>query len=345
MSLFFHSVVKAQADSSVKVYSKFDFIPGEKVVFFDDFNENTGDLPAKWNTNTSGEIVTTDIAPGKWFQLSGNGFFIPETTGNFPENFTAEFDFIPTNKQDDVQAIGFGFYIVSGNSKDPMEGGAIPGKAGMKLNVDGYTSYYSSYADGEYKLNGNFDYQLEKNKVYRLSVWIQKQRIKMYINDKKIFDVPKGMPEGFAYNILRFEMGGEAAPLISNFRVAVGLPDLRNKLLTDGKLVSYGIYFDVNKATVKPESYATLKELAQVLKDNPTVKISIVGHTDSDGNDAENLDLSKRRSIAVKNELVRIFGIESSRIETDGKGEMQPVTTNNSASDKAKNRRVEFIKL
>ena len=64
-----------------------------------------------------------------------------------------------------------------------------------------------------------------------------------------------------------------------------------------------------------------LKKLQQVLKDNPTVKIKIVGHTDSDGDDKSNLDLSKRRAASVKNALVKDFGIDAARIETDGKGE------------------------
>jgi len=338
-------IIIAQADTSIKVYSKFDFIPGEKQLFFDDFNENAGDFPAAWNTNGSGEIVTTNIAPGKWFQLTGSGFYIPDTKGDFPDNFTAEFDFIPTNKAEDAQAIGFGFFIVSGNIKTPLEGGAIPGTSGMKLNIDAYTSYYSSYANGEYVLNGNLDYELVKNKLYHFAVWVQKQRMRVYLNEKKIFDVPRGMPEGVKYNILRFEMSGESAPMIANFRVAAGLPDLRNKLLTEGKLVSYGIYFDINRAEVKPTSYATLKEIAQVLKENTTIKIRITGFTDSDGDDAANLDLSKRRAAAVKSELVNIFGIDAARIETDGKGELQPVATNDSAGNKAKNRRVEFVKL
>ena len=120
---------------------------------------------------------------------------------------------------------------------------------------------------------------------------------------------------------------------------------MRSKLITEGKLVSYGIYFDVNKDIVKPESAGTLKMISDVLKENPTVRIKIVGHTDSDGDDASNLDLSKRRGAAVKNVMVTSYGIDAARIETDGKGEKEPVAPNDSAVNKAKNRRVEFIKL
>jgi OOP family OmpA-OmpF porin len=128
-------------------------------------------------------------------------------------------------------------------------------------------------------------------------------------------------------------------------RVAVGAPDTRNKLITEGRLVTYGIYFDVNKDVVKPESYATLKEIAAALTDNPGVRVKIIGHTDSDGADAANLDLSKRRAESVKNELAKTFGIDASRIETDGMGESKPVAPNDTPVNKAMNRRVEFIKL
>ena len=133
--------------------------------------------------------------------------------------------------------------------------------------------------------------------------------------------------------------------MVTNIRIAVGAPDTRNKLLTEGKLVTYGIYFDVNKDVVKPESYGTLKDIAAVLNENPAVKVKIVGFTDSDGNDAANLDLSKRRAAAVKAELAKSFNVDGSRIETDGMGEGQPVAPNDSPSNKALNRRVEFLKM
>jgi outer membrane protein OmpA-like peptidoglycan-associated protein len=85
--------------------------------------------------------------------------------------------------------------------------------------------------------------------------------------------------------------------------------------------------------------------MATILAENPELKIRIVGHTDADGADAANLDLSKRRAANVKNELVRSFGIDASRIQTDGRGEAEPVAPNNSPSNKALNRRVEFIRL
>jgi outer membrane protein OmpA-like peptidoglycan-associated protein len=114
---------------------------------------------------------------------------------------------------------------------------------------------------------------------------------------------------------IRFE---EGTAMVTNISLAVGAPDMRNKLITEGKLVSYGIYFDVNKDVVKPESYGTLKEITSILNENPNVKVKIVGYTDSDGANTANLDLSKRRGVSVKNELVKTFGIDVSRLESDG---------------------------
>ena len=88
-----------------------------------------------------------------------------------------------------------------------------------------------------------------------------------------------------------------------------------------------------------------MKSIADVLKENPDVRIKIVGHTDSDGENAINLDLSQRRAISVMNELVKVFGIDASRMETDGMGETKPIAPNDTPSNKALNRRVEFVKL
>ena len=85
--------------------------------------------------------------------------------------------------------------------------------------------------------------------------------------------------------------------------------------------------------------------MANVLKEYADLKVKIIGHTDADGADAANLDLSKRRATSVKASLAKEFGIEESRMETDGKGEGEPIDKNETPAGKANNRRVEFIKI
>ena len=338
--------VKPVADTkpTLALYSKFDFIPGSKIIFFDDFGqENIGDFPASWFSNGSGEVVSLNNFPGKWLNMTAPGCYYPETDLLTTENFTVEFDMILNVPEGENFSVGF--YVVSGNIKEPNEGGAIPGVAGVKTTINPTSIDLSGYADGAYTIDSkSTEFTINPNEKVHFSYWIQKQRMRIYVNEKKVADSPRILPLGFKYNILRFELG-DSKPLISNFRVAAGLPDTRNKLITEGKLVTYGIYFDVNKDLVKPESYGTLKEIAAALNENPGVRVKISGHTDSDGDDSKNLDLSKRRADSVKSELVKNFGLDTSRFETDGKGESQPVAPNDTPANKALNRRVEFIKL
>ena len=130
---------------------------------------------------------------------------------------------------------------------------------------------------------------------------------------------------------------------IKNITIAEGGQKLYDKFLQDGKIVTNGIRFDVNKAVIKPESMGVINSIYKILKDNPDLKFSIEGHTDSDGNDANNQTLSENRAQSVKNMLVKM-GISVSRLSFKGFGESKPIADNSSAEGKANNRRVEFVK-
>lgn len=328
------------------ITSKYDFIPGEKVIFFDDFSsEGIGDFPAQWLTNGSGEIVTSQKFPGRWFNLTKMGYYLPEAKEDFTENFTIEFDFVPMTVDNGENLYSFTFYLLTGSLTEPG-GGGEPGEAGFQVYSDGDNLGWKNFSlASEQRFNGNVTFPFKTNQKYHMAIWVQKQRVRIYANENKVLDVPRGIPGGSKPNIFRFDTRDEAIPLIANFRIAAGSSDMRNMLLKNGKIISYGILFDVNSDKLKPESYATLKVISDILKEDPSLKLQVVGHTDSDGDDASNLDLSKRRAASVKNELVSKFGADGARLETDGKGESEPVTDNNSSINKAKNRRVEFIDL
>lgn len=110
-----------------------------------------------------------------------------------------------------------------------------------------------------------------------------------------------------------------------------------------GKVALYGIYFDTDKATVKPESEPTLKEIAKFLKENPAMKIYVVGHTDSTGDFSHNEKLSEARAQSVVKELTGKYGIAASRLKGYGVGPLAPVASNSTNEGKAKNRRVELV--
>ena len=115
--------------------------------------------------------------------------------------------------------------------------------------------------------------------------------------------------------------------------------------MTEGSWSTTGILFDVNSDKIKSTSYGTLKEIATVLSENADVKVKIIGHTDADGDDTKNLELSKKRAASVKEALSKEFNIDDSRLQADGMGETKPVGDNKTLEGKAQNRRVEFVKL
>ncbi len=336
---------------SLQSYSKFDFIPGEKVIFYEDFSQDAiGDFPALWNTNASAEVVNTNLFPGNWMKYNIRESIWTDKLLTLPENYTIEFDVIPTSGKESQMA-QWGFRLYKCINEKSWDGGAVPGKAGFAFGVEYFgRPYYRAYnnsLDGEFwDQKGNTDeernYQ-KKDQKYHMSIWVQKTRVRVYQNETKLIDAPRAIPDpSLKFDRIRFE---EEAAYVSNIRIAVGAPDMRNKLMTEGKLVTYGIYFDVNKDVVKPESYGTLKEIAGILNEVPDVKVKILGHTDADGADALNLDLSKRRAASVKAELAKSFGVKGDHLETDGMGESQPVAPNDTPVNKALNRRVEFVKM
>jgi OmpA-OmpF porin, OOP family len=336
-----------QDQTSLQAFSKYDFVPGENIILFDDFSQDAvGDFPALWTANTAGEINTLNIGSGNWFNLnSGEGTYSLLKNIDFPTNFIIEFDIVPKKTGGRIAAE----LVLYGEIKPlELDPDGFPGASGVKIDMEKENWIAIGYKKGSPQVRADSKVNpVEAEKINHVIIWVQNRRLRIYLKSAKVLDMPTLLFEGTKLNRLNFKLyrGASCGSYISNLRITDAAPDMRSKLLTEGKLVSYGIYFDVNKDVVKSESYGTLKGIATVLTENPDVRIKIVGHTDADGADASNLDLSKRRGESVKQELVKTFGIDASRIESGGMGESQPVAPNDTPANKALNRRVEFIKL
>jgi outer membrane protein OmpA-like peptidoglycan-associated protein len=335
-----------QAQQNLQAYSNYDFVPGDKVLLYEDFSQDAvGDFPALWTTNKSGEINTLNVAPGNWLNLNateGNWWFLKPI--EFPKNFILEFDIVP-KKGAPRYAVGVAIYGENGfkEMSDPFTC-----KTGLIISVAKTGWESQGIKAGSPKITGNSQLKpVVEEKVNHVIIWVQNRRVRIYHQGEKVLDMPTNLYEDSKFTRLAFQLyrGASCSSYITNVKITTASPDTRNKLLTEGKLVTYGIYFDVNKDIVKPESYGTLKDIAKILNEVPDVKVKIVGHTDADGADAANLDLSKRRAASVKAELGKTFGVNADRLVTDGMGESQPVAPNDTPSNKAMNRRVEFIKM
>jgi len=336
---------------SIDVYRKFDYVPGDKPMFYDDFaNDFIGDFPAKWNTNAGGEIVTLGDSSQKWLGLkSGYSIIYIPNVPQLPEEYTIEFD---------IAAVGLD-RNTSSNSKlqillsDDPKFAAGSNYAYAEIP---FCQYAAIGVTVENRINGKreirstvkADLRDEVLNYPHVSVAVNKNRFRLWINEVKYLDVPQLVAGNSVLNTLKFHANGfrdgEEQIFISNLKVAEGGVDLRRKLIAEGKISTNGILFDSGSANIKPESMGIIRQIYQVLQQDANINLKIVGHTDSDGADDTNLKLSKSRAEAVKKALVNVYGVDQGRLTTDGKGELEPVAENTSPEGKAQNRRVEFIK-
>jgi len=350
--------------TTVQSFSKFDFVPGEKIIYSEDFVQDAvGELPLHWNSNGKGEVVSLDNHPGKWLKMFQNTTYLTGNKASFDKNFTVEFDLVLqfNYKSYTFPLVHFG--ILSTNDLSTTDNALLTDlnrfqSAQMILrpyNNNSSSAELRTFVDKKdfFKSSDQqlTDFENQYNKVSHVSMQVQKNRLRIWVNSQKVIDVPKALDTSYLFNQLYFKIGNSGylenaiGFYVSNLKVATGLPDTRHKLIEEGKFSTTGILFDVNAATIKPESNGVLKEIASVLTEHKNIKIKIIGHTDSDGTDAANLNLSKRRAEAVKAALIKDFSIDASMMEADGKGEGSPVGDNITKEGKAQNRRVEFIKL
>ena len=146
-----------------------------------------------------------------------------------------------------------------------------------------------------------------------------------------------------SFDIKAFLAIVEAKPMESGL-VTVNAASLASDITRTGHASVYGIYFDTGKADVKPESDATLKEIAKLLQQDPKLKLYVVGHTDNQGTLESNMDLSMRRANAVLQALSGKYGVAAARLKALGDGPSSPVASNDAEEGRAKNRRVELVK-
>jgi outer membrane protein OmpA-like peptidoglycan-associated protein len=136
---------------------------------------------------------------------------------------------------------------------------------------------------------------------------------------------------------------GDGLFYFTNLRIARGAVPLYDRMMASGRFITYGITFDVGKPDIKPESMGEMSRIATLMKENPDLKFSVEGHTDSTGSADTNLKLSAARSKAVVDKLVGM-GIVAGRLTSVGKGQSSPIADNATDEGRAKNRRVEFVK-
>lgn len=319
-------------------WAKYDFVPGTEIIFEDNQEgEQNGEFPSKWDLKTG--VIENAIFDGSnviYFRETGNAPngiipLIKENKADYlPEEFTIEFDaYFEANKFS--QSYSVFFYDAKNQKNNQMKR--------VKVGINEI-----EYGENQKMYPGAARSNIDKEAKWRhIAISFNKRALKVYMDDTRMINIPNitENPTGITISAYNHK---EGQYYINNIRIAKGAVPLYDKVLTDGKFVTTGIKFDVNKATIKAESMGTINYVVKMMQDNPSLKFSVEGHTDSDGEDASNLKLSEARAKAVMDKLVE-SGIAKDRLTSKGHGESKPMAGNDSPEGKAQNRRVEFVKF
>ena len=328
------SSVTSSGPVPLKVYQNYDFIPGEKIIFEDDFNDDqNGEFPAHWKLS-AGQAVLNKVEGKPAFLLTEGNYAVVtprmKTEKYIAADFTLEFDYIfRTDKDQNVgDGPGVEFYYQ---------------EEGYEKNLR--TSFGNSEVSiGDF--NKTMPEELSKdflNKWHHAAIILKSGQMKAYVDQYRVCVNPN--VDIKPYRIAFDGIGSDAVPIIiTHVKLAEGGGmNVIGQKFTEGRIVTHGITFDVNKSVIKAESMGTLNGIAKLLKDNPAVKFEIGGYTDTDGDEAVNKALSQARADAVLKQLVSM-GIDPSRLSAKGYGQAKPIADNSTPEGKAANRRVEFVK-
>jgi outer membrane protein OmpA-like peptidoglycan-associated protein len=310
--------------------NEYDFIAGERLIFFDDFSTtDVGDFPMKWTTKGGGGAPTEVVEQsGKhWLKLraeksdaQGSLQFIRlDVKEDLPQKFTIEFDCYTTGeyrlKMGQVSHHGSEIYI---------------GPEEIKLP------------------HTTIKRDAPPNRVQHVAISVSGSYAKVYVDGRRLGQDPEAFQRpinyvGFEFYSYYLYTKPRAFDMMTNFRIAEGGKDYGTELTTAGRIVTHGITFDVGSDVIRPESGPTLRKILKLLQENDALKFEIQGHTDSQGGDKVNIPLSEKRAQSVKAWLAA-QGIDAGRLTTKGFGATKPLKQNDTPEGRAENRRVEFVK-
>jgi outer membrane protein OmpA-like peptidoglycan-associated protein len=336
----------ADSGSASDVYGpRYDFIPGEKLLFFDDFSDtDPGDYPTKWKAGDErGQLEVVEIKGKRWFKA-----IKPETSGDMrnsntyprvdlakklPTKYTVEFD-VPSS----------GDLFVAFTDKY--------WSTGHDYVAIGPTSASTRKVQNEHLPASN-------KPIRHVAIAVSGTNVKVYYDDRRVLLDPEGIPSAeLGSKDLPSTLGMNFTPrpggyssgtprndlMFTNFKVAEGGRDYSKDMAMSGRIVTHGITFDTGSDKIRPESGPTLRKILKVMQDNEEARFEVQGHTDNQGSKKVNQPLSEKRAAAVKEWLIK-QGIDTSRLQSKGLGDTMLIDSNGTPEGRANNRRVEFVKL
>lgn len=311
--------------------ANYDFQPGERTLFEEDFaTDRVGDFPRSlYYLSGTGEVV--EFQGRRLLRFTSGGAFQIELGQTLPTTFTIEFVAQTGN------ASNINVYTAPRVHEDDTR--PFYGYEGDYLNLGNWRGS-GLWSNGEPRsVVGTPD-----DELVQVEITVDDQYVKMYADGQRVANVPRA--DLGRHDAVTFGIGARDDRLvyIGDIRVAAGGNDLYGALQAEGRVVTEGIFFDTASATLKPESFSVVQEIAAMMQEHPDLRIRIEGHTDNTGDAASNQDLSERRAAAVRTMLTGL-GIAAGRLESAGMGQTQPVASNDTEAGRSQNRRVELVQL
>lgn len=341
---------KKQTESA---YAKSDFVPGDEIIFDDDFsNERLGEFPSRWDL-LGGYAEVGSLEGRKVISFTDDGYgevqpLMKDQKHFLPDVFTLEFDlYLGAGEVD-----GFAdneWSLIFGNPDLPNWNGRViwvdlwfrPWSGDVTMRWTAQKPNGGDDNAGEKDLSMyNPDSPLKENAWNHFAFSFNKRAFKGYVNGLRIINIPSAKVSSHFWFL---HSGAYKYGCISNVRLAKGAVPLYDRLASDGKIITYAITFETGKADLKPESMVEINRIAKLMQENPGLEFEVQGHCDATGSDKVNDPLSQKRAEAIVAALVE-QGIAQARLTAVGKGSHQPIATNSTDEGRAKNRRVEFVK-
>lgn len=308
-------------------WEKYDFIPGDQQVFYDDFSgDRVREKPQAWAL-IEGQAEVLEFENQRWVRAINETFLKP-TIETMPAQFSLEMDFFVTPR-------GY-----SGNYRVDLYGQTDEEWAALTIEEFG-ASFNTSW-----KINIESRLELRGGR-HHLAIMVTGEGFKCFVDSMRVVNTPKN-GNFRAHDFEIFLPGGDKAgddkSLITNVRLADLDKSFREQIQANGKIVSYGIPFAAGAVTPKPEAFATLKELATLLQNDLALNLSIECHVFESNDGGANNRLSQQRAEAIREMLFRYYKSDRDRLRTKGWGSAKPLNDIDTVDGRGANTRVEFVK-
>lgn len=306
------------------VFLNYDFVPGDRVLFAEDFTrDNPGDFPRRLQLK-SGNFEVADWNGQRFLRTNDAGTVLIPLPEILPQRFTFEADYsggggwdLKINFADATSA------DLTAALFNPKSGGLL----GAGVNTT------SEISDAAIK------------PLTHIALMADGNYVKTYVNGVRVSNVPNANLGRAKAISVTFTADQSTPAYLTNIRVAAGGKQLYDAIMADGRVATHGILFATGSDVIRGESKPTLDQIGQMLQQHSSLKLTIEGHTDNVGSATSNQTLSDQRAAAVKQYLVANYQVDASRLASKGMGAMKPAASNDTPEGRQQNRRVELVKM